>query len=99
MRDYDDVTQEFVLAAIGDYRAQLCAEGPMPDHAQETAFLNVSWARASQITGVNLAWTPQLAKLVSPILAVLLCCFTVLYRLPCEAVKYAVSSRPSSAPL
>ncbi|KIM61731.1 hypothetical protein SCLCIDRAFT_25682 [Scleroderma citrinum Foug A] len=64
-RDYDDVTQEFILAAIGDYQAQLCAEGPMPDHTQETAFLNASWARASQITGVNLARTPQLAKLIT----------------------------------
>jgi len=98
-RDYDDVTQEFVIAAIGDYRAQLCAEGPMPDHAQETAFLNASWAKASQITGVNLARTPQLAKLVSPILTALLCNFTVLYRLPSVALKYAASSRPSSAHL
>ncbi|KIM57679.1 hypothetical protein SCLCIDRAFT_129882, partial [Scleroderma citrinum Foug A] len=64
-RDYDDVTQEFILTAIGDYWAQLCAEGPMPDHAQETAFLNASWAKASQITGINLAQTPQLAKLIT----------------------------------
>ena len=83
--------------AIGDYRAQLCAEGPMPDHTQETAFLNKSWAKASQITGVNLARTPQLTKLVSPILATLLCSFTVLYRLPSEALKSTGSSRPSSA--
>ena len=41
----------------------------MPDHAQETAFLNVSWVKASQITGVNLVQTPQLTKLVSLILA------------------------------
>ena len=41
----------------------------MPDHAQETTFLNASWVKVSQITGVNLAWTPQLAKLVSLILA------------------------------
>jgi len=98
-RDYDDVTQEFVIAAIGDYRAQLCAEGPMPDHTQETTFLNASWAKASQITGVNLVQTPQLAKLVSPILTALLCNFTVLYRLPSVALKYAASSRPSSAHL
>ncbi|KIM64945.1 hypothetical protein SCLCIDRAFT_114100, partial [Scleroderma citrinum Foug A] len=76
-KDYDNITQEFVIMAIGDYRAQLCAEGPMPDHTQETAFLNKSWAKASQITGVNLARTPQLTKLVSPILATLLCSFTV----------------------
>ena len=97
MKDYNDITQEFVITAIRDYRARLCAEGPMPDHAQETAFLNESWAKASQITGVNLARTPQLAKLVSPILAMLLCSFTVLYRLPSEALKSAGSSRPSSA--
>ncbi|KIM51901.1 hypothetical protein SCLCIDRAFT_33076 [Scleroderma citrinum Foug A] len=64
-KDYDDITQEFVIMAIGDYHVQLCAEGPMPDHAQETVFLNESWAKASQITGVNLACTPQLAKLMS----------------------------------
>ena len=66
-RDYDDITQEFVNAAIGDYRARLCAENPMPDHAQEMALLNASWAKAVQTTGVNLVWTPQLAKLVSAV--------------------------------
>jgi len=72
-RDYDDVTQEFVNAAIGDYRARLCAESPMPDHTQETALLNASWAKALQTTGVNLVRTPQLAKLVSavPVVSVL----------------------------
>ncbi|KIM65439.1 hypothetical protein SCLCIDRAFT_112751, partial [Scleroderma citrinum Foug A] len=64
-RDYDDVTQEFVLTAIGDYWARLCAEGPMPDHAQETALLNTSWAKALQATGINLVRTPQLSKLIS----------------------------------
>jgi len=42
----------------------------MPEPTQETTFLNASWAKASQITGVNLVRTPQLAKLISPILAV-----------------------------
>lgn len=69
-KDYDDVTQEFVTVAIEDYRARLCAECPMPDHAQETALLNASWAKAHQITGTNLARTPQLTKLVSSTLAV-----------------------------
>ncbi|KIM66673.1 hypothetical protein SCLCIDRAFT_109875, partial [Scleroderma citrinum Foug A] len=64
-RDYDDITQEFVNAAIGDYQARLCAENPMPDHAQETALLNTSWAKAVQTTGVNLVRTPQLAKLIT----------------------------------
>ena len=67
-KDYDDVTQEFVTAAIDDYRVRLCAEGPMPNHPQETTFMNASWTKATQITGINLARTPQLAKLVSPIL-------------------------------
>ncbi|KIM57107.1 hypothetical protein SCLCIDRAFT_131091, partial [Scleroderma citrinum Foug A] len=60
-RDYDDVTQEFVVTAVGDYQAHLCAEGPMPNHAQETALLNASWAKACQITGINLVfphWLP-----------------------------------------
>ena len=74
-RDYDDITQEFVNAAIGDYWAHLCAEGPMPDHAQETALLNASWAKAFQTTSVNLVRTPQLAKLVSAMLAVLVLYF------------------------
>ena len=74
-RDYDDVTQEFVNTAIGDYWVRLCAEGPMPDHAQETALLNTSWAKVFQTTGVNLVRTPQLAKLVSAILAVLVLYF------------------------
>ncbi|KIM68370.1 hypothetical protein SCLCIDRAFT_105913, partial [Scleroderma citrinum Foug A] len=67
-RDYNDVTQEFVITAVEDYQACLCAEGPMPDHAQETALLNSSWANVCQITGINLVWTPQLSKLISPIL-------------------------------
>ena len=70
-KDYDDVTQEFVTVAIKDYRARLCAECPMPDHAQETALLNASWAKAHQITGTNLVQTPQLTKLVSSTLAIL----------------------------
>ncbi|KAI6016660.1 hypothetical protein PISMIDRAFT_84684, partial [Pisolithus microcarpus 441] len=64
-RDYDDVTQEFMTTVIGDYRARLCAEAPMPHHAVETALLDASWARARKVTGVNLARTPQLAKLVT----------------------------------
>ncbi|KIM66112.1 hypothetical protein SCLCIDRAFT_71152, partial [Scleroderma citrinum Foug A] len=64
-RDYDNVTQEFVNAAIGDYQAHLCPEGPMPDHAQEMALLNASWAKVFQTTGINLVQTPQLAKLIT----------------------------------
>ena len=70
-KDYDDVTQEFVIAAIGDYRACLCAESPMPDHTQESTLLNASWAKALQTTSVNLVRMPQLAKLVSTVPAVL----------------------------
>ena len=44
----------------------------MPDHAQETTLLNMSWAKALQATGVNLVQTPQLSKLVSVVLAILL---------------------------
>ena len=77
-RDYDDITQEFVVAAIEDYRAYLCAKCPMPDHVQETALVTTSWAKAFQITGVNLVRTPQLSKLVSSLLAVSLCYFYVI---------------------
>ncbi|KAI6016278.1 hypothetical protein PISMIDRAFT_77965, partial [Pisolithus microcarpus 441] len=58
-RDYDDVTQEFMMTVIGDYRARLCAKAPMPHHAVETALLDASWARARKVTGVNLARTPH----------------------------------------
>ncbi|KAI6117947.1 hypothetical protein F5141DRAFT_994084, partial [Pisolithus sp. B1] len=64
-RDYDDVTQEFMTTAIGDYCVHLCAEGPMPDHAIETTLLDASWAQACKVTRVNLAHAPQLAKLVT----------------------------------
>lgn len=64
-RDYDDVTQEFVTTAIGDYRARLCAEDPMPDHLMETSLLDASWARACKVTRINLSRTPQLARLVT----------------------------------
>ncbi|KAI5987797.1 hypothetical protein EDC04DRAFT_2588976 [Pisolithus marmoratus] len=65
MRDYDNVTQEFMATMIREYHARLCAQAPMPDHTQETSLLNASWVRAFQVTGVNLAHTPQLAKLVT----------------------------------
>ncbi|KAI6095824.1 hypothetical protein EDD17DRAFT_1749722 [Pisolithus thermaeus] len=41
-RDYNDVTQEFMLTVIGDYHARLCAESPMLDHAMENALLDAS---------------------------------------------------------
>jgi len=63
--DYDDVSQEFVNAAIADYQAHLCAESPMPDHAQEMVLLNASWGKVVQTTGVNLVWRPQLTKLIT----------------------------------
>ncbi|KAI5982758.1 hypothetical protein EDC04DRAFT_2498380, partial [Pisolithus marmoratus] len=64
-RDYDDMTQEFMTTVISDYHAHLCTKGPMPDHALETTLLDTSWAQACKVTGVNLAHTPQLAKLVT----------------------------------
>ncbi|KAI6156699.1 hypothetical protein BKA82DRAFT_3931682, partial [Pisolithus tinctorius] len=64
-KDYDDVTQEFMTTAIGDYRARLCAQSPMPDHGQETMLLAASWMRACQVTGVKLARTPNLSKLIT----------------------------------
>ncbi|KIK11687.1 hypothetical protein PISMIDRAFT_39383, partial [Pisolithus microcarpus 441] len=64
-RDYDEVTQEFMTIAIGEYRARLCAEAPMPDHIMETSILNASWAWACKATQVNLTRTPQLAKIIT----------------------------------
>ncbi|KAI6101512.1 hypothetical protein EDD16DRAFT_1758132 [Pisolithus croceorrhizus] len=64
-RDYDDVTQEFMTTAIGEYRARLCAKAPMPDHIAETSLLDASWVQARKATGVNLDRTPQLAKIVT----------------------------------
>ncbi|KAI6146742.1 hypothetical protein BKA82DRAFT_4356213 [Pisolithus tinctorius] len=67
-KDYDDVIQEFMTTAIGDYHAHLCAQSPMPNHGQETALLAASWTRACQVTGVKLAQTPNLSKLISGLL-------------------------------
>ncbi|KAI5985846.1 hypothetical protein EDD15DRAFT_2116152, partial [Pisolithus albus] len=64
-KDYDDMTQEFVAAAVAEYRARLCAQSPMPDHGQETALLAASWAKASQLTGVKLTRCPDLSKLIT----------------------------------
>ncbi|KAI6020919.1 hypothetical protein BKA83DRAFT_19519 [Pisolithus microcarpus] len=64
-RDYDEVTQEFMMTAIGEYHARLCAKAPMPDHLAETSILDASWAWARKATGVNLARTPQLVKIVT----------------------------------
>ncbi|KAI6017784.1 hypothetical protein BKA83DRAFT_4128322 [Pisolithus microcarpus] len=61
-KDYDDVTQEFVTAAVAEYHAHLCTQSPMPDHGQETTLLAASWAKACQLTGVNLTHTPDLSK-------------------------------------
>ncbi|KAI6012377.1 hypothetical protein EDC04DRAFT_2904894 [Pisolithus marmoratus] len=63
-KDYDNVTQEFVTATVAEYHAQLCAQSPMPDHGQETMLLVASWAKAHQLTGMNLAQTPDLSKLI-----------------------------------
>ncbi|KAI6004872.1 hypothetical protein EDD15DRAFT_2191630 [Pisolithus albus] len=63
-RDYDDVTQEFIMTVIGEYRARLCAEAPMPDHLMETNLLDASWVQACKVTGRNMARSPQLAKIV-----------------------------------
>ncbi|KAI6004751.1 hypothetical protein EDD15DRAFT_2359536 [Pisolithus albus] len=59
-RDYDDMTQEFMVAVIGEYRAHLCAEAPMPDHVAEMSLLDASWVQACKSTGVNLYRSPQL---------------------------------------
>ncbi|KIK20534.1 hypothetical protein PISMIDRAFT_12913 [Pisolithus microcarpus 441] len=64
-KDYDDVTQEFVTAAVAEYQTCLCAQSPMPDHGQETTLLAASWAKACQLTGVNLTCTPDLSKLIT----------------------------------
>ncbi|KAI5983744.1 hypothetical protein EDC04DRAFT_2591519 [Pisolithus marmoratus] len=64
-KDYDEVTQEFMTAAIRDYHAHLCAQSPMPNHGQEMALLVASWAKASQVTGMNLTHTPDLSKLIT----------------------------------
>ncbi|KAI6021361.1 hypothetical protein PISMIDRAFT_92562 [Pisolithus microcarpus 441] len=64
-RDYDDITQEFIATMIREYCAHLCVHAPMPNHAQETSLLSASWARACQVTTVNLTCTPQLVKLIS----------------------------------
>ncbi|KIK12784.1 hypothetical protein PISMIDRAFT_82112, partial [Pisolithus microcarpus 441] len=64
-RDYDEVTQEFMMTVIGDYHARLCAKAPMPDHIVETTILDVSWAWACKATRVNLSCTPQLVRIVT----------------------------------
>ncbi|KAI6008599.1 hypothetical protein EDC04DRAFT_2521397, partial [Pisolithus marmoratus] len=67
-KDYDNVTQEFMTAAVTEYHACLCTQSPMPNDSQETVLLVASWVKAYQLTGVNLAWTPDLSKLISGLL-------------------------------
>ncbi|KAI5980544.1 hypothetical protein EDD15DRAFT_2121324, partial [Pisolithus albus] len=64
-KDYDDMTQEFVTAAVAEYRARLCAQSPMPDHSQESSLLAASWAKACQVTGVKLTRSPDISKLIT----------------------------------
>ncbi|KAI6010450.1 hypothetical protein EDC04DRAFT_2905898 [Pisolithus marmoratus] len=64
-RDYDNITQEFMVTVIREYHTWLCTQAPMPDHAQETTLLNASWARGCQVTSMNLVQSPQLVKLMS----------------------------------
>ncbi|KAI6042442.1 hypothetical protein EDC04DRAFT_2600796 [Pisolithus marmoratus] len=47
---------------LAQWTMMVLPKAPMPDHTQETSLLNVSQARACQITGMNLAHTPQLVK-------------------------------------
>ncbi|KAI5980564.1 hypothetical protein EDD15DRAFT_2382220 [Pisolithus albus] len=53
------------MTVIGEYRARLCAEAPMPDHLIETNLLDASWVQACKVTGRNMARSPQLAKIVT----------------------------------
>ncbi|KAH7918951.1 hypothetical protein BV22DRAFT_1023796 [Leucogyrophana mollusca] len=62
-KDYDNITQEFLAAAAGDYQARICTKVPVPDHQQEIEILHLSWAYACKKTGVNLKMTPQLLKM------------------------------------
>ncbi|KAI6104320.1 hypothetical protein F5141DRAFT_1065119 [Pisolithus sp. B1] len=78
-RDYDNVTQEFMATVIREYHICLCTQAPMPDHAQETALLNASWARGCQVIGMNLSQTPQLVKLMSTPLLLSSKAFNFLY--------------------
>ncbi|KAI6110400.1 hypothetical protein EDD16DRAFT_1522189 [Pisolithus croceorrhizus] len=64
-RDYDDMTQEFMMTVIREYHAHLCAKAPMPNHIVEMSLLDVSWVQACNTTRANLDCTPQLAKIVT----------------------------------
>ncbi|KAI6108114.1 hypothetical protein F5141DRAFT_1064351 [Pisolithus sp. B1] len=64
-RDYDNMTQEFMMTAIREYHACLCTKAPMPDHIVEMSLLDASWVQAHKATGVNLDRTLQLAKIVT----------------------------------
>ncbi|KAI5991712.1 hypothetical protein EDC04DRAFT_2911463 [Pisolithus marmoratus] len=66
-RDYDDVTQEFVMTAISDYCVHLCAKGPMPNHAMETSLLDASWAQAHKVTSHGSQVCGQLKTKLCPL--------------------------------
>ena len=90
--------QEFITAAIETYRACLCAEHPMPDHAQEIILLNTSWTKAYHITGVSLAQMPQLSKLVGSVFPIAMLLVLMSFRLPAVARNCGASSRAMLAP-
>jgi hypothetical protein len=62
--DFDESTQHCIILAIREYRCQISANVPFPEHAEETKMACFSWEEACQDLDVELSLTPRIIKLV-----------------------------------
>ncbi|KAF9562391.1 hypothetical protein CPC08DRAFT_381138 [Agrocybe pediades] len=63
--DYDDTIKEAILQAIEEYRCQISAVFPFPDHPTETQLARKAWKGACSELGSNITLTPAVAKLIT----------------------------------
>ncbi|KAI6164099.1 hypothetical protein EDD17DRAFT_1755720 [Pisolithus thermaeus] len=68
MRDYDNMTQEFMMTAIREYHAHLCTKAPMPDHIVEMSLLDASWVPYPTVTSHGLQVCSQLKTKLCPLI-------------------------------
>lgn len=62
--DYDEITQEVLAVANTVYRCLVVAENPFPDPASTIRMAQRAWKLAREKTGVNVALTQRLIKIV-----------------------------------
>ncbi|KAL6305982.1 hypothetical protein BKA93DRAFT_775949 [Sparassis latifolia] len=65
-KDFDDFTQEVLAIAISVFRCKVSSKGPFPDTSTfETEMAQQAWQEACTKTGLNVALTPMLLKMIT----------------------------------